>query len=253
MNEDEAYAQTREFKNRLDEARRRVAEALRRESKWSVSFSGGKDSLCVLSLVREQCPDVPVVFVDSGMEYPETLAFVERMEKEWGLDLLIVEPEPNLLRLIEESGVWDWNVNGRLSEATMMRVLVHTPFRRARAELGTEGSFIGLREEESAARLFNLRRRGWIYYCERSAELHCHPISHWKTRDVWAYIASRNLPFNPVYGKLTAAGVPRERQRCGAVMGGTSIGSGRWASLRKTHPEMFNRLAARFPRLREFV
>ena len=36
-----------------------------------VAFSGGKDSTVLLDLVRKIYPDVPGVFVDTGLEYPE--------------------------------------------------------------------------------------------------------------------------------------------------------------------------------------
>ena len=39
-----------------------------------VSFSGGKDSSVLLHLVRSMYPDVPAVFVDTGLEFPEIRA-----------------------------------------------------------------------------------------------------------------------------------------------------------------------------------
>lgn len=45
-----------------------------------VSFSGGKDSTVLLDLARKVCPDIPAVFVDTGLEYPEIRAFAMQHE-----------------------------------------------------------------------------------------------------------------------------------------------------------------------------
>ena len=42
-----------------------------------VSFSGGRDSTVLLHLVRTMFPEVPGVFVNTGLEYPEIVALVE--------------------------------------------------------------------------------------------------------------------------------------------------------------------------------
>ena len=45
-----------------------------------VSFSGGKDSTVLLDLVRRNYPEVPAVFANTGLEYPEIRAFVKTIE-----------------------------------------------------------------------------------------------------------------------------------------------------------------------------
>lgn len=47
------------------------------EGQVYVSFSGGKDSTVLLDLVRKIYPDVPAVFADTGLEYPEIREFVK--------------------------------------------------------------------------------------------------------------------------------------------------------------------------------
>ena len=48
------------------------------------SFSGGKDSTVLLDLVRRVCADIPAVFVDTGVEYPEIREFVKTVSNvEW--------------------------------------------------------------------------------------------------------------------------------------------------------------------------
>ena len=48
-----------------------------------VSFSGGKDSTVLAHLVRDMYPDVPLIFSNTGLEYPEIQNFARRMGAEF--------------------------------------------------------------------------------------------------------------------------------------------------------------------------
>ena len=64
-----------------------------------VSFSGGKDSTVLLDLVRRIYPDVPAVFIDTGLEYPELREFVKTIP-----NVTWLKPEMNFRKVIETYG-----------------------------------------------------------------------------------------------------------------------------------------------------
>ena len=52
----------------------------------AVAFSGGRDSLVALHLILQRRPDVPVMLVNTNIEFPELLAYVRRLAEEWHLN-----------------------------------------------------------------------------------------------------------------------------------------------------------------------
>jgi len=65
------------------------------------SFSGGKDSTVLLDIIRSTFPyyEIPAVFVDTGLEYPEIKAFVKSIG-----DVTIVRPKMTFRQVIEKYG-----------------------------------------------------------------------------------------------------------------------------------------------------
>ena len=48
-----------------------------------ISFSGGKDSTVLAHIVHDIYPDVPLIFCNTGLEYPEIQAFAKKMGAEF--------------------------------------------------------------------------------------------------------------------------------------------------------------------------
>lgn len=64
-----------------------------------VSFSGGKDSTVLLTLAREVYSDIPAVFCNTGLEYPEIVKFAGQQS-----NIEIVRPEMNFADVIDAYG-----------------------------------------------------------------------------------------------------------------------------------------------------
>lgn len=64
-----------------------------------VSFSGGKDSTVLLDLVRQDYPEVPAVFCNTGLELPEVLQFVRKYE-----NVTWLRPKMSFQEIVEKYG-----------------------------------------------------------------------------------------------------------------------------------------------------
>ena len=66
-----------------------------------VSFSGGKDSTALLHLARsiKGCENIPGVFIDTGLEYPEIRDFVKTQQ-----NITWVKPKKTFKQVLEEYG-----------------------------------------------------------------------------------------------------------------------------------------------------
>ena len=67
-----------------------------------VSFSGGKDSCVMLSLVEMVLPQVPVVFIMTGCESPSVCRFIRQQQDRHRIE--IIKPEKTLRQVFSECG-----------------------------------------------------------------------------------------------------------------------------------------------------
>lgn len=64
-----------------------------------ISFSGGKDSTVLLDIARKMYPNIPAVFIDTGLEYPEIREFVKTKE-----NITWIKPEKSFRQVILQEG-----------------------------------------------------------------------------------------------------------------------------------------------------
>ena len=88
------------FEEKLILSRRRIEDWYDfHEGDVYVSFSGGMDSTVLVDLVRKTVGDVPLVFVNTGLEYPEIVRFVSLYD-----NVTVLRPKMSFKEVLEVHG-----------------------------------------------------------------------------------------------------------------------------------------------------
>ena len=175
---------------------------LNRVDIFHVAFSGGKDSLVLLDLVRRALPkkSFVVVFGDTGMEFPDTYKLVEQVKKECEED-----ETPFYISHSHFKPCESWKLFGPPARVLRWCCSVHksAPQTLKLREITGKNDyvgmdFVGVRKHESVSRSeyeyenFGKKQKG--QYSHNS-------ILEWTSAEVWLYIFLHNLPVNEAYKK----------------------------------------------------
>ena len=75
--------------------------------------SFGAESAALLHLVSRIDPSVPVLFLDTGKHFPETLAYRDELAERFGLNLVNLYPDLADLKARDETGLrWSYDPDG---------------------------------------------------------------------------------------------------------------------------------------------
>ena len=176
-------------------------------------FSGGKDSLLMVYLARKAFYPAPIPFpllhVDTGHNFPETLDFRDDLIEKLDTDLIVRKVATSIEngRVKEESGP-----NASRNEAQIVTLLDTIE------EFGFDVALGGARRDEEKARAKerffshrdrfgqwdpkNQRPELWNLYNGRRNQgehFRVFPLSNWTELDVWQYIEQEDLEIPSLY------------------------------------------------------
>lgn len=191
--EDAVHANLHILKKLEDKAHlfiKNVAETTNRPV--SVSYSGGKDSLATLLLVRDSVPEFDILFADTGLEFPETLDNVKQTAKDFNLPLKT-----------HSSGEAFWQSIGDFGPPTVearwcckvCKLGAITQLIENNYENGCL-TFIGQRKYESEIRANSehIWKNPWV-----GNQIGATPIQSWTALHVWLYLFRKKAKYNTLY------------------------------------------------------
>ena len=176
-------------------------------------FSGGKDSITLVRLAQKaffpaKIP-FPLMHIDTGHNFPETIEFRDRLVKELGVELIVRNVQDNIDsgKVKEETG--RYASRNMLQTETLLDAI---------EEFGFDSCIGGARRDEEKARakerIFSVRddfgqwdeknQRPEVFdmlngRIDLGQNVRVFPISNWTELDVWSYIEQEDIEIPSIY------------------------------------------------------
>jgi len=161
------------------------------EERVCVTSSFQAEDMVVVHMVREILPRVPVLFLETGYHFPETITYRDRMATEWNMNLVVVEPERTVAQQEAEFGILNQTAPDKCCALRKVE-----PLFRSLAPYSVW--LTGLRREQSKTRA-NLQTEESFTLPTGQTLAKLSPLAEWTTRDVWYYAEEHGIPLLPLY------------------------------------------------------
>ena len=183
------------------------------------SSSFQTQSVALLHMIATVAPEIPIIFLDTGYHFPETLAFRKQLQDLLSLKIIDVRPRVN-----PGSQKKQRKELYRINPDLCCKINKVQPFDKAIAAY--KAVISGIRRDQTA-----LRAKADIVELE-NGQYKIHPMLNWTQKMVWQYLYDNDLPEHPLFkeGYQSVGCAPCTR----AVRPGEDARAGRWADSEKT-------------------
>ncbi len=201
-----------------------IQTSTRSGAEVTVSFSGGKDSLVAFSLTEKALRRKPIMmFIDTGLEYPETVEYVRNFAEEGGYDLRIADAGNAFWENVGSFGppAKDFRWCCKVCKLGPITDLIESDF--PEGTITVEGN----RSLESFSRSGTplISKNPFV-----PNQINVNPIRNWRSADVWCYIWTNELKYNPLYD--------RDFERIGCYLCASCLSS-EWRNTERIHPDLY--------------
>jgi phosphoadenosine phosphosulfate reductase len=169
----------------VSDARAVIANALLEAKAPCLTSSFQAECIVLNHLLREERPDVPVLFLDTFHHFAETLAYRDEMVRRWNLRLITLKADEPRVGLWQEES----------TEACCARHKVQPLFSALEAY---DVWFTALRRDQSPSRA-NLQDVEPFRLPSGKMIQRVSPLAAWTAKDVWTYAKDHDIPLLPLY------------------------------------------------------
>ena len=131
-----------------------------------------------------------VIYNNTSVEFPETLIYVKRLEKEWDLNLAMTCPKTSFFRAVKDRG---WATH---EDRWCCGPYKEEPASAFMEKNGIIAEFTGTTRTES---IYRRSLKPFKMPSKRPYIIRVNPIYDWNEHEVWRYIEENGLPYNPLY------------------------------------------------------
>jgi phosphoadenosine phosphosulfate reductase len=212
-----------ELDQKVDAARRLIAGELAKNGAACITSSFQAECVVLVHLLKEQRPDIPVLFLETGYHFPETLAYRDQMTRDWKLNLVNLEAKQSVQ---EQEALFGILNQTEPSKCCGLRKV--EPLFAGLADYDIW--FTALRREQSPTRANLQEVEPFKLPAGKSLEK-VSPLAVWANKDVWQYLSRHNIPVLSLYDRgYTSIGC----QPCTALpFDPDNPRSGRWQGKQK--------------------
>jgi len=182
-----------ELDTKIDAARQLITAELAKNLEACITSSFQAECVVLVHLLKEQRPNIPVLFLETGYHFPETLAYRDQMTAAWKLNLINLEAKQSVADQEAQFGILNQTAPDQCCKLRKVGPLF----------AGLEDYdlwFTGLRREQSPTRA-NLQPVEPFKLSSGKSLTKISPVYDWTSRDVWQYMQEHQIPELSLYEK----------------------------------------------------
>jgi phosphoadenosine phosphosulfate reductase len=187
-----------------------------------LASSFGAEDVVLIDMLQKVAPGTPVFYLDTNLHFAETYDTRDRLQNRYGITFIRVLPELTLEEQADRYGANLWGVDPTLC-CNLRKV---APLAQLLA--GYRAWITGIRREQSTTRAHAKK----IEWDEKFRLVKFNPLAGWKWDDVWTYIRTNNVPYNPLHDQYFPSIGCSVCTR--PVKPGEDPRAGRWSGFAKT-------------------